>query len=59
VYYKGYLNKKNEALASGKAPNRNWITYWVVLRSQFLLFFKERKHVSDYLDLDFFSKKKK
>jgi len=45
VYYKGYLNKKTEHLSVGKVPNRRWFTYWVVLRSHYLLFYKERKHV--------------
>jgi len=45
VYFKGYLHKKNEVLPGGKTPNRNWLSYWVVLRSQYLLFYSERKHV--------------
>jgi len=44
VYCKGYLSKKNEVLSNGKVPNRNWLTYWVVLRSHYLMFYKERKH---------------
>jgi len=44
IWYKGYLNKKNEIANDQKAATmRTWVAYWVVLRGRFLLFYKDRK----------------
>ena len=46
IFQTGTLLKKNEmAAADREASQRSWVRYFVVLRGQFLIFFKDQKQV--------------